>query len=133
VVRQMENGRHLRAAQRRPARAFTVPLGRGPLPTLNPWEMLAVRDAKQRVAALKAATDEERERYVTELDDAIGRVELALSRDAANPPIAEDERKAHAVRMGKLWELHNSYVILRHEAEPVVFPEPQAVRELVPA
>src|SRR5215218_4770268 len=30
VVWQMENGRNLRAAQRRPARAFTVPLGQGP-------------------------------------------------------------------------------------------------------
>ena len=110
-----------------------VPLGIGPLPRLDPWGMLGVRDAEYRAAALEAATDEERERYVAELDDAIGRVELALSQDAANPPAEEDEKAAHALRLRKLWDLHNSYVVLRHEAEPVVFPEPQAVRELVPA
>jgi transcriptional regulator with XRE-family HTH domain len=113
-----------------------APLAEAPatgLATLDPWAMLAERDADRRAAVLKAATDEERERYVAELDDAIARVEVALSQDAANPPVAEDEKAAHTVRLGKLWELHNSYVILRHEAEPVVLSEPQVARELVPA
>jgi len=110
-----------------------VPLGSGPLPPLDPWGMLGVRDAERRAAVLEAATAEEREQYVAEVDDAIGRVELALAQDTANPPTAEDEKAAHAVRIAKLWELHNSYVILRHEAEPFVFTEPQVAMELVPA
>jgi transcriptional regulator with XRE-family HTH domain len=110
-----------------------VPLGEAPLPVLDPWAMLAERDAPQRrIAALDVASDEERKRYVAELNAAIGRADLALWQDTSNPPTAEDEKLAHEVRILQLRKLRDYYIVLLNEAEPVVPPEPSRARELVP-
>ncbi len=110
-----------------------VPLGESPPPVLDPWAMLAERDATRRAAALKAATAEERMRYVAELDAAVGRCDLALAQDTANPPDAEDEKRAYAARMRLLRQLRDNYVVLLNEAEPIAPVEPQVARMLVPA
>lgn len=110
----------------------TSPLGEA-LPVLDPWAMLAEKDAGRRRAALEVATGEERERYVEALDGAIERAEFALAQDAYSPPEAENERRAWSVRLRHLRNLHRYYVVLRHEAEPVVPPEPSEARELLHA
>jgi transcriptional regulator with XRE-family HTH domain len=144
------------------ARAYDVPLEDllgesvpldAPLPVLDPWAMLAERDATRRAAALEAATYEDRERYITELNTAIERCTRAISQEAATDPVQEavdtqentgfsvpftesekkELRAAHSIKMRKLFELRDAYTILRNEVEPIVFPDPYEARTLLSA
>jgi transcriptional regulator with XRE-family HTH domain len=110
-----------------------VPLSTGPLPRLDPWSMLGVPNPEQRAAALEAATNEERGRYLAELEAAAERCALAITQVAADLPAAPDERAARAIRLDKLLRLRDAYTVLLNEVEPIAFPEPQMASELIPA